>query len=154
MRSLPFVLLGLVSLWILYLGVRPAPPRPVPATQHVHTEPAASSATTSAAERAPAVRFDNNAPGYAVYRSRGCQTCHGADALGSRMGPSLAEVRLHYDRETLAAYLHDPSATLDTDERLQRLQSGFPRVSMPASPDLTGTELDDLLGFLLEPALP
>jgi cytochrome c2 len=110
MRSVPFFLLALASLWVLYLGVRSEPPVNLPSTTHVHTPPAPAQSTSGSATST--VHFDNNAPGYAVYRARGCQTCHGMDALGSRMGPSLAEARLHYDRETLTAYLHDPSGVL------------------------------------------
>lgn len=152
MRSLPFVLLTLASLWVLYLGVRTRPTTPAPAPQHVHAGQAPAR-TTAAAPAQPAVRFDNNAPGYAVYRSRGCQTCHGADGLGSRMGPSLATVRDDYDRARLTAYLHDPASVLDEDPRLQRLQAKYPRVSMPSYPDLQGEELEALLGFVLEPEL-
>ena len=151
MRSLPFVLLTLASLWILYLGLRPEPAPPPPA-QHVHTPAARPSRTAASGEPASAeVRFDNNARGYRVYRERGCQTCHGTDGLGNRMGPSLADVRLHYDPTRLGLYLREPSSLLAEDERLQQLQSRYPQVVMPSYPDLDDAELEALAGFLLEP---
>lgn len=152
MRSLPFVLLTLASLWILYRGLRPEPV-PAPPAPHVHPPAAPASRTVASDEPATQVRFDNNAPGYRVYRERGCGTCHGADGLGDRMGPSLADVRLHYDTTRLGMYLREPSRLLAEDERLQQLQARYPRVEMPSYPDLGEEDLEALAGFLLEPGL-
>jgi mono/diheme cytochrome c family protein len=155
MRSILFLLLAAASLWVIYLGVRERPARLVVPQDHVHT-PAASRGDSGGEAASPAatVTFDTSSPGYAVYRERGCQTCHGADGLGSRMGPSLASARLHYDRASLTTYLQDPDAAIAGDERLLELQARFPRVQMPAVPaDLSEADLQALLGFVLEPVV-
>ena len=132
MRSIIFVLLSVVSLVVLYLGLRERPAELAMPTDHIHSQ--AQGQTTGQAETAAAtVQFDNASPGYQVYRSRGCATCHGADALGSRMGPSLADARLHYDRASLTRYLKDPEKAIADDPRLLEMQSQYPRIQMPAA---------------------
>jgi mono/diheme cytochrome c family protein len=154
MRSIIFVLLALASLVVLYLGLRD---RPAPITMpddHIHG-PArnGTGGQSGSAAATETVGFDNGSPGYEVYRSRGCATCHGADALGSRMGPSLAEARRYYDRDSLTEYLKDPEKAIANDGRLLEMQSQYPRIQMPAADDLPADELDALLTFVLEPTV-
>jgi cytochrome c2 len=150
MRSIFFLLLTVASFWVLFLGVREKPARMDPPA-HVHNPAAGGSGDNVRAEAATSVRFDRASKGYTVFKARACQTCHGPEATGSRMGPSLAEVRLHYDRASLAAYLADPNAFIENDERLLEMQSRYPRIEMPAYPDLSEGDLEALLTFLLEP---
>jgi mono/diheme cytochrome c family protein len=154
MRSIIFVLLAIASLWVLYLGLRD---RPAPITMpddHNHSPARTGTATQSeGAAATETVEFDNGSQGYQVYRSRGCATCHGADALGSRMGPSLAEARIHYDRKSMTEYLKDPEKAIANDGRLLAMQSQYPRIQMPAADDLPADELDALLTFVLEPTV-
>jgi len=150
MRSIFFVLLLLASFWVLYLGLRERP-APLAAPEHVRSTQPAATRNTQTAESAQSVRFDRASRGYAVFRARGCQTCHGTDATGSRMGPSLADTRLHFDRTTLAEYLADPNTVIGENDRLLELQARYPRIEMPAYPDLSESDLAELVTFLLEP---
>ena len=154
MRSIVFVLLALASLVVLYLGLRERPAQLAMPDDHIHT-PARTGGTgqSGAAAQAVTVQFDDTSAGYEVYRSRGCATCHGADALGSRMGPSLADARLFYDRDSLTNYLKDPEKAIADDPRLLEMQSQYPRIQMPAADDLPREELDALLSFILEPTV-
>jgi cytochrome c2 len=150
MRSIFFVLLLIASFWVLYLGLRERP-APLAAPEHVHTAAPAATRNTQTAESAQSVRFDRASRGYAVFRARGCQTCHGTDATGSRMGPSLADARLQFDRKNLAQYLADPNAFIGENDRLLELQARYPRIEMPAYPDLSESDLEALMTFVLEP---
>lgn len=154
MRSILFVLLCVASLWVLFLGLRERPAELAMPDDHIHA-PARTPSTGEAgtAVAAETVQFDSSSPGYQVYRSRGCVTCHGADALGSRMGPSLADVRLYYDRASLASYLENPEKAIADDPRLLEMQSLYPRIQMPPTDDLPSGEMDELLSFLLEPVV-
>lgn len=150
MRSIFFLLFLLASFWVLYLGLRERPAI-LASAEHVHTPAPAATQSTQAAGSTQSVRFDSASRGYAVFRARGCQTCHGTDATGSRMGPSLAEARLHFDRASLAQYLADPNTFIGENDRLLELQARYPRIEMPAYPDLSESDLEALLTFVLEP---
>ena len=154
MRSIIFALLAVASLVVLYIGLRERPAQLSMPNDHIHT-PAQTQATgqSGAGAQAVTVQFDDGSAGYQVYRSRGCATCHGPDALGSRMGPSLADARLHYDRASLTTYLKDPEKAIADDPRLLEMQSQYPRIQMPAADDLPREELDALLTFVLEPTV-
>ena len=154
MRSIIFALLALASLVVLYLGLRERPLRIAMPNDHVHTQARTQTGgNTGAGTQAVNVRFDDTSAGFEVYRSRGCATCHGTDALGSRMGPSLADARLFYDRDSLTNYLKDPEKAIADDPRLLEMQSQYPRIQMPAADDLPKDELDALLTFILEPTV-
>jgi cytochrome c2 len=154
MRSIIFVILAVASLWVLFLGLRERPREIGMPDDHIHA-PVRSQASGQAGSAATTttVEFDNSSPGYEVYRSRGCATCHGADALGSRMGPSLADARIHYDRDSLTEYLKDPEKAIANDGRLLEMQSQYPRIQMPATDDLPKDDLAALLTFILEPTV-
>ena len=154
MRSIVFVLLAIASLVVLFLGLREKPAEVTMPDDHVHS-PAQTRGTGQggATTANVTVQFDTSSEGYQVYRSRGCATCHGSDALGSRMGPSLADARLYYDRESLTTYLEDPEKAIADDPRLLEMQSQYPRIQMPAADDLPADELEALLTFVLEPSV-
>lgn len=152
MRSIVFVLLLIASFWVLFLGLRERPAPIVVPDDHIHTPaPTGAAAQTGSATETASVRLDDTLPGYAVYRANGCATCHGADALGSRMGPSLAEAHLNYDRDSLTRYLRDPEKAIADDPRLLQMQSRYPRIQMPPVKDLASTDMDALVTFILEP---
>jgi putative heme-binding domain-containing protein len=61
------------------------------------------------------------ARGRAAFAGRGkCQTCHGADATGSRMAPSLADVGAVRTPAELERSIVDPGADLHPDFRFVR----------------------------------
>src|SRR5688572_19586160 len=70
-------------------------------------------------------------PGRLVYASR-CAGCHGSNGGGGELGPSIV--------------MRVPART---DEELTSvIKQGLPTAGMPASPNLTDTELTDLIRFL------
>lgn len=54
-----------------------------------------------------------------------CTTCHGADGAGGVLGPPLRGLEPNWTRESLAAYLADPKAGLDSNPRLKTLSLNF-----------------------------
>jgi len=44
-----------------------------------------------------------------LWKDEGCATCHGAAAEGTRLAPDLRDKARHWTRETLLAYLADPT---------------------------------------------
>jgi mono/diheme cytochrome c family protein len=57
--------------------------------------------------------------GAALFREQNCVQCHAPDATGTNLGPTLHHKKQFWTREKLAAYLADPQAVIETDERLK-----------------------------------
>jgi hypothetical protein len=79
----------------------------------------------------------------------GCETCHGIDLQGTRMGPSLYNVSEYWGRDKLINYLRNPSSYADT-ERYQELQKQYPGMIMPAYNHIEVKELGKIADYLLE----
>ncbi len=56
--------------------------------------------------------------GEQLYREQNCVQCHGPLGEGTQLGPSIADKRSYWNRESLAAFLADPQAYSARDERL------------------------------------
>ncbi len=76
------------------------------------------------------------APGAALIKERGCFACHALGGVGSDAGPALDRIDKPYDRSTLARYIRNPSGV-------------DPKSQMPAQPDVTPDEADQIAAFLL-----
>jgi len=61
-----------------------------------------------------------------------CSTCHGGDGMGGELGPAIAGRLRHLDDQRLTTLIHQ----------------GLPNRGMPSFPNLTGTSLANLVGFV------
>jgi cytochrome c553 len=68
-----------------------------------------------------------------------CTTCHGADGAGGVLGPPLRNLDAHWTRESLAAYLADPKAVIDSDPRMKSLSLNF-NMRMPPVTNFTAEQ--------------
>jgi cytochrome c551/c552 len=68
--------------------------------------------------------------GAALYRSKNCLTCHGADRAGTLLAPSLLDISAHWAAEDLASFLREPKPWLAKNERLAAAAASY-RSPMP-----------------------
>jgi mono/diheme cytochrome c family protein len=85
-------------------GKAPSPPAPVPAAPAPTTASAAPAATPGAAAKPDA--------GHALYASQGCAACHGANGVGTKIGPALVGVSAKFPGDALPNLLHHPNAKM------------------------------------------
>jgi nitric oxide reductase subunit C len=83
---------------------------------------------------APVPAGSQVAEGQALFQSKGCAGCHGADAMGTAAAPTLMDVSQKFDDEYLEQWLKEPAAVK-------------PGTTMPAL-GLTDPEIDTLLAYL------
>lgn len=88
------------------------------------------------------------AGGDSLYRSWGCATCHGESGRGTAKGPALGGLSHNWEIQTLAAYLQNPLAARERDERLQILSKRYFPLSMPAV-ELPAADREKLAAYLL-----
>ena len=87
--------------------------------------------------------------GARLYREWGCGTCHGENAEGSGRGPALRALSEHWRRDTLLAYLRDPTIVRAREERLQAMARRFAPLSMPSFEGLNDAQLRALADYVL-----
>ncbi len=78
----------------------------------------------------------------------GCVNCHGDDLNGTRMGPSLANVKKYWSRDKLINYLRNPSSFRDA-ERFKEYEKQFPGGMMPSFNQVDIKELGKIADYLL-----
>jgi hypothetical protein len=73
--------------------------------------------------------------GAALFREQNCIQCHGEDASGTNLGPTLHGKKVYWTREKLAAYLADPPSVIERDERLKTQKQNYllPMLKFPIS---------------------
>lgn len=103
-----------------------------------------SKAPDSGASGVPAA----HAAGQQLFAAKGCTLCHGAEGLGSMMGPALKDLKTHWDRARLAAFLADPNSFLKDDARLAQQAAKYPQ-PMAALPNTGEAERLALADWLL-----
>lgn len=77
-----------------------------------------------------AARTPTAPSGARVYAAQGCALCHGSDATGSSLGPTLHGKAAFWTREKLIEYLKAPVAYAEKDARLSRQKKKY---SLPMS---------------------
>ena len=70
--------------------------------------------------------------GAALYRRKGCITCHKDDGRGGPLAPPLRRAAEYWTRETLADYLADPARFVESDARLTSLKTQYNQQMPPA----------------------
>jgi cytochrome c2 len=68
-----------------------------------------------------------NAPadGARLFVLANCTTCHATNGQGTPLGPPLRGLDAHWTRESLAEYLTDPKAAIESNQRLKTLSLNF-----------------------------
>lgn len=90
------------------------------------------------------------AKGERLYREFGCGTCHGEKGEGRGRGPSLRSLSAHWQTETLATYLRNPTAARTHDKRLRKLAQSYLPLAMPTFEDLRPEQSRALADYLLQ----
>ena len=80
--------------------------------------------------------------------SLGCVNCHGKDLTGTKMAPSLMQVKNNWSRQNLINYLRNPQSFMDS-ERLKEYQKKYPGVIMPSFNNVDIKDLGKIADFLL-----
>jgi mono/diheme cytochrome c family protein len=88
------------------------------------------------------------AEGMRAFNKRGCNTCHGNQAEGTKMGPALKNLSRHYDVQRLIEYLKDPDAMIEEDARLREQGKNYIGM-MPRFDYLSPEELEALARYTL-----
>lgn len=88
------------------------------------------------------------AEGRRAFTDRGCITCHGTQAEGTRMGPALKDLSRYYDEARLIEYLRDPDAMIEEDPRLDAQSEDYVGM-MPRFDYLSPEELEALARYTL-----
>jgi mono/diheme cytochrome c family protein len=88
------------------------------------------------------------APGRLVYLAESCPTCHGRDRMGTNTGPSLQDLRSHWDGPKLVRFLHGPVAFKQADARLREISERY-RSDMPAMFSADEGRVQVLVHYLL-----
>jgi mono/diheme cytochrome c family protein len=100
--------------------------------------PAASVATSAQSNNvvAPGVATaaSGTVPGRALFRSNGCVACHGINAQGTPLAPSLVGVADKYPGDKLPALLHNPTKKMQ--------EGGMPPIT------LDDKQIEDLIAYL------
>jgi ubiquinol-cytochrome c reductase cytochrome b subunit len=120
-------------------------PKQAETTAHVDVQPSethaasaaaltASSQPSATAAAAGAPVSGDAAPGRALFRSNGCVACHGSNAQGTPLAPSLVGVADKYPGAELPALLHNPT------QKMQ--EGGMPPIT------LDDKQIEDLVAYL------
>ena len=78
----------------------------------------------------------------------GCVNCHGSDLNGTKMGPSLHDVKDNWTRDKLINYLRNPSSYMDSD-RFKEFQQQYPGINMPSFNNIQVKDLGKVAEYLL-----
>jgi len=79
----------------------------------------------------------------------GCVNCHGSDLNGTKMAPSLHNVKDNWSRDKLINYLRNPSSYMSAD-RFKEYQQQYPGVIMPSFGNIEVKELGKIAEYLLK----
>jgi len=63
--------------------------------------------------------------GRTVYLTVGCARCHGSAGEGESLGPPLEELSTKFTPETMTAFLDNPIAFAEKDQRLQKWREEY-----------------------------
>ena len=78
----------------------------------------------------------------------GCVNCHGTELNGTKMGPSLHNVKDNWTRDNLINYLRNPSSYMDSD-RFKEFKRQYPGVIMPSFNNIQVKDLGKVAEYLL-----
>jgi len=90
----------------------------------------------------------NEVTGVQLFVNFGCTKCHGVNLSGTANGPQLANLNEYWNRNTLIAYLRNPSSYME-EERFQKYRQMFPNQIMPGFGNKNIKDLGKLADYLL-----
>jgi len=90
----------------------------------------------------------NEITGAQLFVNFGCINCHGENLTGTADGPQLANLTEHWSRQTLIAYLRNPTSFME-EERFKEYRIKYPKQIMPDFGNKNIKDLGKLAGFLL-----
>jgi mono/diheme cytochrome c family protein len=83
-----------------------------------------------------------------LWSDEGCALCHGKQAEGTKLAPTLQGKATHWSRESLLQYLRDPVGYAAQDPRLKEQMKSYSQ-AMPTYKMLSATELETLADYVL-----
>lgn len=144
-NSISRTVLSLAFLLTFSLSVS-AQQSPAPAAAPAMAAPAADGAAAAAA---PAAGAGDAKAGKALFNAN-CAACHKLDA--KMTGPALRGVVERHDREWLYKWIHNSSAMIASgDAAAVKLFNDNNKVLMTAFPQLSTTDIDNILAYTSEP---
>ncbi len=83
-----------------------------------------------------------------LWSDEGCALCHGKQAEGTKLAPTLQGKATHWSRESLLQYLRDPVGYAAQDPRLKEQMKSYSQ-AMPTYKMLAPVELETLADYVL-----
>jgi hypothetical protein len=84
-----------------------------------------------------------------LVKNFGCVNCHGTDLNGTAIAPSLKNVSEYWSKESLIAYLRNPTDYME-EERFKEYRSKYPGQIMPGYGEKNIRDLGRIADFLLQ----
>ncbi len=78
----------------------------------------------------------------------GCKNCHGPNLEGTKMAPSLQNIKQYWSKDQLTNYLRNPSSYMGAD-RFKEYQEQYPNMVMPSFNNINVQELGKISEYLL-----
>ena len=79
----------------------------------------------------------------------GCTGCHGSDLAGTRMAPTLHNIKQNWTRDDLINYLRNPSSYMDS-ERFKNFKAQYQSIIMPSFSNIDIKDLGKIADYLLQ----
>lgn len=92
----------------------------------------------------------NISEGKEVFNNLGCKTCHGADRIGTNLGPPLTSVKKNWNKKSLLEYLKSPQVIVNKNPKLKKLKEKYNMTEMPSFESIQQKQANELVDFLLK----
>lgn len=83
-----------------------------------------------------------------LMKNFGCVTCHGQNFEGTKVGPTLYNLKEIYSREELINYLRNPSSYMEKD-RFKAFKAQFKNIIMPPFNNKDVKDLGKIADYIL-----
>lgn len=91
---------------------------------------------------------DKEVSAMTLIRNNGCTSCHGSDLRGTNLAPSLINIKQHWNRDELIAYLRNPSSFMESG-RFAEYRKKYSSVVMPPFSNLDIKDLGKIADYLM-----
>lgn len=86
--------------------------------------------------------------GFSLIKQVGCINCHGAELEGTKMAPSLQNLKEFWTRDNLINYLRNPSS-YSSDKRFAEYKDKYKNIVMPSYNNIDVKNLGKIADYLL-----
>lgn len=93
-------------------------------------------------------QVSEDADGTALVKQIGCISCHGDNLQGTNIGPALANIKQHWNRDALINYFRNPSA-YSNSARFDQYREQFKNIVMPSFNNIDVKQLGKIADYLL-----